>query len=80
MNAAEQRPIVAHSGFNRGFKSTKTIQAPAGAADRAMWIISFAPAGGLFPSIRKPTARAVGYFLLPLRGCHCITEKSGVCI
>ena len=37
MNAAEQRPIVAHGGFNRGFcSSTKTIQAPAGAADRAM--------------------------------------------
>ena len=44
MTAAEQRPIVAH-GFNRGFKSTKTIQAPAGAADRVMWKITFAPAG-----------------------------------
>jgi hypothetical protein len=44
MKAAEQRPIVAHGGFNRGFKSTKTIQAPAGAAE-PMWKISFAPAG-----------------------------------
>ena len=35
----------------------------------------FRPCRGLFPFIRKPTARAVGYFLLPLRGCHCVTEK-----
>lgn len=65
MNAAEQRPIVAHGGFNRGFKSTKTIQAPAGAADRAMWKISFAPAGACsIPSVNPRLALWAIFFHL----------------
>ena len=74
MKVPQGQSKIAH-GFNGGCQASNQIESRRDGRKRIFNRALLPPLWGFSSFGRRPTVETVGYFLPPLRGCRCVTEK-----